>query len=348
MAEILQFKVHRAEAKYDGESLNIKLFYPRTPQFINERLGANPEWGIQVLDNLLTKGHSVLADEKNPVKPPSAGSLVVLNDDTIVCHRRDKGAKVHSLYFSTSSGFPNERRALFTRGGLLETALRETAEELLLLTRDKKPRLVVTPGLKDYTLASAQRLGFDMSCYEVAEAVDEGTDTLEVFYDDGEKLFSVKTYLDMMFDVDTSLNILQIRRLNISSKEVVPVDTEGVFKEGRYVHFNREAFLLHHSEIADIGFAEPLENPRVYQSGLGGRYPVVYSEEPKEFLGPGKTPVTHPYLFAPDNLMTVGLDALHVLGYRGNKLRTELWKEQTILKDSQRSEAALIPQQYRK
>ncbi|MEN9626411.1 MAG: hypothetical protein RL557_739 [archaeon] len=348
MAEILQFKVYRAEADYDGASLHIKLFYSKTPGYTDQRLGANPEWGVRVLEDLLNEGHAVLANEKNPVKPPSAGSLVVLNDNTLVCHRRDKGAPVHSLYFSTSSGFPRNKPALFTREGLTGTGLQETAEELLLITKDREPRLIVTPGLKNYTLASAQKLGLDMRSYEVTEFVDEGTDTLDVFYEDGTKLFSVKTYLDMMFDMDTSLNILQIRRLNISSDEVVPVDIEGFFKNDKYIHFNRESFLLHPREITNLCFAEPLQNPRVSQSKLDGKFPQVYSEVPQEFLGPGGTPVTHPYLFAPDNLLTVGLDALRIPGYTKKKLRTELWKEQTILSDPHRSESALIPSQYRK
>ncbi len=160
---------------------------------------------------------------------------------------------------------------------MLETALRETAEESLILTKDENPKIIVTPRLKIYTIDSAERLGFDLLTYEVAESVDEGTDMLEVFYEDGERIFSVKTYLDMIFDVDTSLNILQIRRLNISSNEIIPIDIEGFVKNGRYIHFNRESFLIHPSEIQSRGFCYPLENPRVFQSRLTGKKPEIYS-----------------------------------------------------------------------
>jgi len=344
MPEIYQFKVTRAEAEYDGESLTMKLWYPANPEIITGRIGANPEWGMEVIDNLLTKGHAVLANKQNPVKPPSAGSLVVFNDNAFVCHRRDKYAPMHKMYQSSSSGFPQDRESIFTKKGLLETAVRETAEETLFITKDIGPRLVTTPALAHHSKESAERLGFDLKTYQVKEELAESKDRLEVYDHHGDLIFSVNTFLDMMFDTDTSLNILQIRKLDIASDEVLPVDAEGMFKDGKFMHFNRKSFIIPFNTIVNQDFGHPLVNPQVYQTRLGNSEPEIYTPEPKEFLGPGATPVTHPYLFCPENLLTVSLDALGIEGYDGEKLYTERWKDETL--HEQGTEAGLIPPQF--
>ncbi len=351
MPEIYQFKVHKATAEYNGESLIIKLWYPKNPQIIKERLGANPEWGVKVLETLISKGFANLANKNNPVKPPSAGSLIVLNDEVFVCHRRDRYAPTHKLYHSASAGFPQNKRALFTKKGLLDLALTETAEETLL-TRDKKPRLVVTPELEKYIIESSKRLGFDLQTYKVKEELATGKDTLEVYNYAGELIFSAKGFLNIMFDADTSISFLQLRYLDISSKEVLPVDAEGKL-EGTFEHYNRESFLIHTKEIEGLKFASPLKNPRVFQTKLGGRFPKIYTPKlsPENYLGPGATLVTQPYLFAPEDLLTACLDGLGVKGYKGRKLYLELWKEKTLLKDADGkieniNESCLIPKEF--
>jgi len=346
MPEIYQFRVHKAEAEYDGENLIIKLWYPENPEFTNERIGANPEWGVRVLDDLITKGHAVLADKNNPVKPPSAGSLTLFSDGAFVSHRRDSGAPVHKNYFGTSSGFPQSRDAIYSKKGLVDLALKETAEETMLLTRDKTPRLIVTPALREYSIQTMRQLGFELDIHEISEEIEPGRDTLIVYDHNGDEIYRMKTSLDMMFDADTSLNIMEIRRLSIPSGVVKSIDCEGMIgKDGKFIYFKRESFIIDPA-LSELSFGHPLPEKsfRVYQTNLGSKEPEVYSMNPIEMLGPDNTPVTEPYLFFPENLLTICLDTIGTKGYKGQKLHYERMKDKTMLEHG--SESGLIDPKY--
>ncbi|MBI4116590.1 hypothetical protein HY449_02495 [Candidatus Pacearchaeota archaeon] len=343
MPEILQFPIHEAYAEYDGDSLKIKLFYPCNPNYVQNRLPANLEHGVDVLEKLLLDGYAQIADRNNPVSPPSAGSIIILNDGSFICHRRDKKAPIHKLYHSTSSGSPNDKRSLFTQEGLLETALRETAEETLLLSHEGQ--VVTTEFLRKHTLESLERIEVDYLTRTVDGQFGKGKDLLEV-YRMNKKILSVHCFLDLIFDVSTSISALHPIILDISSNEIISLDLEGDIVDGRFAHFNRESFILHPREIENLNFAEPITNPRVFQSKIKNKKFEIYSSAPTENLGPGGIAVKHPYLFSPDDLLTSALDGLGIPGYHGKKLNIELWKEKTILGDKNRREHSLINRRY--
>src|SRR3989344_2386058 len=107
MPKISYFRVYRADAETDGEgSATFRLFYPRNPEQLTGRLPGNIDFGIDVFRRLAEKGHSKIADEKNPIVPASAGSLYLLADGRVVCHRRDRFAPTHKLYHSAYAGHP--------------------------------------------------------------------------------------------------------------------------------------------------------------------------------------------------------------------------------------------------
>ena len=347
MPEILQFKVTKADAEYDGERLKVRLWYPENPSFTNERIQANPRWGVKVLDNLIRKGHSELANEQNPTKPPSAGSVLLFSDGAFVTHRRDSRAPVHKNYFSTSSGFPSTNRELYSREGLLETALRETAEEVLLLTRETPYRLIVSPQLKRHNLETARHLGFNFETLKVEMAAGEGSDLLEVYDHQDELIYRIRTILDVMFDTDTSLNILQTMSVPLNSEEVISLDGEGMETKAGFRYFQRESFIIQQRAVHGLDFGHPLppEFFRVYQANIGSSVPEIFSKAPENPLGPGNARVNQPYLFTQDNLLTSSLDALGIEGYAGRKLYHEKRKNQTIL-ENKGDEKALIPKQF--
>lgn len=347
MQEILYFKVFNANAEYNNGSLKVNLFYPEKPIAIDKRLPANLEFGIGVLERLIRTGYSKIADSNHPVHPAGGGSLIIFEDDNFACHRRGKFAPVHKNYFSAYSGYPNSHNALYTKEGFLESCLRETAEECLLITKESNPRLVVTKSLKQHSLETAKRLGMDIPTIEVSEKLLEPKDKLEVYDNSGNEIFSVNGFADVMYDAATSVNMLQLRQLGISSEEIYPIDAEGMIKDSKFVHFNRESFLIHPSKIESLKFGYPLENQIAYKTNFKNGKPEVYPYYPEEKLGPGATPVTHSFLWAPENLLCNCLDGLGVKGFAGNKLQIELWKEKTILTDKNRSESSLIPEQYK-
>lgn len=222
----------------------------------------------------------------------------------------------------------------------MKTGLRETAEESLLITREKSPRLVVPNDSKEYTLESAKRLGIDLKPLYVDVETMEPGDKLEVYYEDGEHIFSARAFLDILYESGTSLNALQIRKVPLASEEVLPIDAEGMIKEGKFVHFNRESYLINISDIEGKEFGSILENPRVFQTKIENGFPKIFTPDyVKPYLGPDKVKVNHPHIWAPENLLTVCMDALGVKGYRGKKLEIELWKEK-----SKKDGRSLIPE----
>ena len=367
MPEILQFKVEEAYADYDSSdgSLHVKFLYPRNPQELKGRLGANPEFGIETLEKLISTGQSRIATPENPISPPNAGSLPVTRDGEFICNRRDDGARVHKMYHSPYSGFAQNIEELFTKEGMLRLAARESAEELVLITRDRNPYLIVTPSLKEYTLKSAKRLGLDYPIREINEEFMPGKDTLEVCYEDGEPIFSMKTFFTMLWDIDASTIAMQIRQLDIDSNEILPIDAEGIINEdGSYkVHFNRESFIVDLKDLdvfkanslEDLKYAHPMKNPQVFQSywDENRKMRIVHTprSSPLEYLGPGAVPVNQPYLWAPQDTLRSCLDGLEVPGYAGRKLHWELEIDKLYAADTSResgevNEACVIQKQF--
>ncbi len=331
---ITHFKVYNAEAFKEGNSLTVKLYYPRKPEPIERRLPENLPFGVRTLEKLLGDSYAKIADQNNPIKPAAAGSLYLLSDGNFIVHRRDRGAPTHSLYHSAYGGFTNSLEFVYTESGLIQTALRETAEECLLITRDRTPKLIVPEDSRDYTLESAKMLGLDLDYLTVKVETLDPSDKLEVYYEDGEHIFTAKAFLDLLWESSTSLTALQIRKLPLSVEEVFPIDAEGMIKDGRFVHFNRESYVLSKEEVSNKQFGTILENPRVFQTRITDDIRIYTPSYNPPYLGPDKTPVTSPHVFAPEDMLTACLDALQIQGYKGKKLEIELWKEKTKLEGS--------------
>ncbi len=345
--EIAIFKVFNGEATYENGALQVKLFYPRNPQVIEKRLDGNPEFGVNTLETLLREGHARIATPEVPLKPADGGSVYFFQDGVFLVHRRDAKAGVHKLYHGAPGGYTDSLDSTFSEYGLIETGLRETAEENLLITRDKTPRLYVLNDSREHTLAAARRLGIDLEKVKLIY-IDAGTlpsdDSLQVFYENGEPIFSSKGkgFLDIMWDDSTSFSMMQVRLMPLSSEEILPVDAEGFMKGDMFRHFNRESYLIGKNEVANKLFGTPLENPRVYQTRIENGIPIVYALEYREpFLGPDAKQVTHPHIWAPENHTTVCLDALEIPGYKGKRIETELWKNRCRLEGKE-----MVPDEF--
>ena len=327
MSEILRFNVTQADARIDQEgNITVNCYYPRNPELISSRAKEDLPWGIHTFEKLLREGYAPLMDQNHPFVPPSAGSIYLFDDQRIVIHRRDRDAPTHKLYHSISAGYPSTTEEMFTAAGLKNLALRESAEECLLITKDKKPWLIVPMDSKEYTLASAERLGLNLKPRYVEVETVSPTDTLNVFYEDGAPIFTFSTFLDFIYESSTSFNALQIRQFPLSSQEVQSIDAETF----RGQHLNRESYLIGLEEV--VPFGQPLPHPQVYQTQINDGIPhlVPVTKEPPYF-GPDLVETKHLHLFAPDNLLVRLLDALAVPGYKRNWIQIELWKEYTKL-----------------
>jgi len=329
MKEILHFKVYRADARInENRGITIRLFYPRNPELITKRIKENLSFGIEAFERLIKERYSKIADNQNPIKPAAAGSLYLLEDGAIIFNRRDKFAPTHKLYHSAYAGFTQSRKGIYSAEGLTETALRETAEECLLITTERIPRLLVPNNAKEETIKSAKRLGLNLEFLCFDTEVVEPQDTLEVYYENGKIIFFAKGFLDLIYESQTSLNLLQIRKIPFSSQEVLPIDAEWTSKDNEFVHLNRESYMVNIAELAGKNFGSILENPRVYQIKNKNGTPKVFKPQYNPpYYGPDGIEVKYPHVFAPDNLLTRCLDALGVEGYKGRWKEIELWKE---------------------
>ncbi len=332
MEDICHFKVYKADASLENGNLTLRLFYPRNPEPINKRLDENLAFGVEVFERLLTEGYSEIANQDNPLKPSGAGSLYLFSDGGIVFHRRDKFAPTHKLYHGAYAGFPQTLASVYSSSGLEEIALRESAEECLLVTRDKTPWLIVPNDSRQYVLESAKNLGLDLKPRFIDVELLQPTDKLEV-YDEGESLiFSANAFIEFIYESQTSLTSLQIRKIPLSSEEVFPIDAEGMIKDGKFIHFNRESYVINQRELDNQKFGSILKSPNVCQTRIENGIPSVFAPDyPTPYLGPDKIEVQHPHVFAPEDLLNRCLDAIGVEGYGGRWIHLELEKEKAKL-----------------
>lgn len=333
MSEIYQFKVYNADATTENGGMTVRLFYPRNPEPTNKIIEENLPFGVNVFERLIREGHSRIADEKNPVKTASAGLLYLLEDGHFICHRRDKDAPTHKLYHSANAGYTKSKEALYTKKGLSETGIREAAEECLIVTREEKPRLVVpnySSVFSDVSEITAKNLGLSLEPKYTNAEVIEPTDTLKVFDADKNLIFKHKTFIDLIYESSTSLITLDIVKLPFSSEEVLPIAAEGTEKDGKFINFNLESYVIHNSEIANKPFGRILENPKVYKTRIEKGKPIIYRPEYTEpYLGPDGVQVNDPHVWAPENVLVRALDAIGVEGYEWMDM--ELWKEKSKL-----------------
>ena len=76
-------------------------------------------------------------------------------------------------------------------------------------------------------------------------------------------------------------------------------------KQERFIHFNRETYLIPLEEVINKKFGTPLNNFQVFQLDRvenGIPYIKTPTHEPP-YLGPEGFSVTHPHLWAPEDMM---------------------------------------------
>jgi len=333
MNEIYQFKIYDADATMENGGITVRLFYPRNPKPIDRIIKENLPFGVSVFERLIRDGYSGIADEKNPIKTASAGLLYLLEDGKFICHRRDKDAPTHKLYHCANGGYTKSKESLYTEKGLEETGIREAAEECLIVTREEEPRLVVpnySSVFPTVAKATAKNLGLNLEPKYTSAEVVEPTDTLKVFDADENLIFKHKTFIDFIYESSTSLNVLDVLKLPFSSKEVMPIASEGTEKDGKFIHFNQESYVIHTSEIANKPFGCILENPKVYKTRIEKGKPIIYRPDYAEpYLGPDGVQVTDPHVWAPEDMLVRTLNAIGVEGYKWMEM--ELWKEKMKL-----------------
>lgn len=333
MGEIYQFKVFDADAKIENGGMTVRLFYPRNPEPMRDIIKENLPFGINVFENLITDSYSRIADEKNPAKTASAGMLFLLNDGSFICHRRDKYAPTHKLYHCINGGYTKSRNALYTEKGLVETGIRESVEESLIVTNEEKPRIIVPDYSDLFSIVSkktARNLGLKLEPKLTRAEVLEPTDTLEVYDADENLIFKHKAFIDLLYESSTSVNVLDVVRLPFSSEEVRPIDTEGTEKDGKFIHFDRESYVINKSEIENKKFGHVLKNPKVYKTRIENGKPTFYRPQYSEpYLGPNGVQVTNPHVWAPEDMLCRTLNAIGVEGYKWMEM--ELWKEKMKL-----------------
>ena len=148
----------------------------------------------------------------------------------------------------------------------------------------------------------------------------------------------------MLYESSTSLSTLWPRRLPLFKDEVFPIDTEGMQKGERFIHFNREAYLIPLEEIAQKKFGTPLNNFEVFQlDRIENGVPRVKTPSyVQSYLGPEGVSVNHPHLWAPEDMMVNCLRSLNVAGYKGQR-GLELELEKIKVRKEGRS---LVPKEY--
>lgn len=338
------FKIYKSDATYDGKNLTINLYYPRNPTERTARLLGNSRFGAKVLEELLRTGSAEIATPEVPIKPADGGSMYVFSDEVILLHRRDKGAPMHKLYHGAPGGYTDSLNSTFSEEGLIQTGLRETAEEQQLITRDLS-RQIMHKGSEEYSLTASKNLNLNLPSVSLNMEILPSTDRLNVSYEDGEPIFTSngKGWLDLMWDNSTSLSLIQVIYVPFPSTDIYPIDAEGMNgKDGNFIHFNRESYLIPLSEIANKPFGTPLKNFEVFQTKIEKGIPHIYTPEyTAPFYGPDEKIVTHPHLWAPENHTIVCLDALGVSGFAGKRLNIQLWKERCTLTGE-----SMIPEEF--
>ncbi len=340
--EILQFEVYKADATLDRNTMHVRLFYPNNPKKIDTRIPENLQFGKTVLNRLRNLGYDQIADQQNPIKPPSAGSVYITLDDKLIIHRRDANARTNALYHSIYAGFTSSRDFLYSEKGLIDTALRETAEECLLITKDNDPYLIVPNDSKQDTIESAKRLGLDLKPRFVDVQTLPANDTLEVLTQDGESIYKTNVWLELYYTGHTGISVILFRKLPLHSQEILPVDAEGMMsKDNKFIHFNRESYIVDPKDIpARFGF--PLKNAKSYQTlFLKDGEPKVYEiEHEPPFYGPDKVRVNDPHIFAPDDLLAKVVGILIWDKY-------DYWIDEELHKiESKLQNKSLVPEQF--
>ena len=303
MGEIHVYPVKHAAAYrncYGG--LTSAFYYDSGDNPLDKRIPANPEDGIRFYQGLLKEGTAVLGSPEVPNRSPSVGVIYIMSNGKFFSHRRDKDAPTHKLQHSIQIGYPACKRQ--TRYPS-EVVAAEGAE-LILVTKEKPHRIIIPKGdpvARTISLDLARTIGVNTE--KPVEALfhyDTGHDTIEI-YEDGRLVSRTDGYSYFIWESEVASNIVQRCYIDFDPENILPVDTEGMLKDNKYIHFNRETFLFG-DEIKNKKFGDKIENPVVYRSEIINGYimPVLQEKEPADA----------PYVFMPDDTLSRTLYGLGI------------------------------------
>jgi hypothetical protein len=283
------------------------------------------------------------------MRPASAGSVYLFDDNVLLVNRRHVTAPTRPLYHSVPCGYEDTREHIETEEGIKATAERQLANEHLLVTRDGS--LLAPLGQVTNVLGSAANLGIDlnrMGFHTFETKHGEGPDVLEAYRISGhetdppeELLFRARGFVGATWEDEVKLGFLRITRVcGYNSTDVLPVNAKGniITKGPRkgFQHFDKESCFVP-LEGFNLKFGDRFEG-EVYRTQweetANGRIPRPVLDRTgyparRKFYGPDKTTVEHPHIFAPDFLLGSVLDGLNIAGY--NWIDNELEREERKL-----------------
>jgi len=324
------FKITRARAEMIdsiiSDRVKVTLWYPNNPKIEKVKLPGNLEYGIEKFSELMDKGYAEIADENHPIRPPSAGGVYVFSDGVISFHRRDMEAYLHPLQHSIPAGYPQTEKEVSSEEGIKKARDREVSEETLLFTKDGA--LLVPKGCEEFVLKTMENLGIYKQNYKIIPTdieIDEGRDILEIRDEDDNIIFQTKTNLAFGWTGSTTMNALWVLRVPYTSDEIIPVDTEGMFEDGKYKHFERETYKVSLEEL-NKKWGSKLVMPDVYKAKIENGKVSIYTPEYKPpFYSPSLlgevdleqkiTEDKYPHIFWPDELLRKMLTVLEVDHY---------------------------------
>ncbi len=329
MKEILNFPIKEAYAEMVGNGLTVTLHYPATREEFNERrltrdMPGLLEHGIRCLEALQRGERVRIGTEQFPSRPASGSILDILNDGSFYTHRRDGGTRVHPWYHGIASGFPSTKRELVDVDTLQR---REAAEEHIFTDGDGYICILPDSVSEETTKARLGYLGLGNGTIKLRKEDIEylaGNDELVVLDNNGAEISRVRGNIYLSWEQEANVAIAKIRQWNIEPEHVEGFDAEGMLKDGRFIHFNREMFYFTRKQLDGLRFGDELVEPDVYvlkRLKIGIDTFGFSSSRVGKKKNDG---VEIPDIFKPDDGLRRVLDALGIEGYKGRWIKHEL------------------------
>jgi hypothetical protein len=229
---------HAEAMERDDCSRDVKLYIPRNP-IIPEKYDfvQGKDYAHSVIQQLKQNKNKYIpiANEQNPLRPPSGGLLDILVDSKgkiahIVTIKKDAASPRTPGYHVHSAGFPTQESdwASFAH------APREAAEEILYLTRDGEALLPKEfqdstkdemKKLEGRALELGLKLSFGRNS-ELPARVKGGKDGITV-YKGGELRSSVSGVFCLYPNIDFAM----YREIELSPEDIIVHDLEGYWRD---------------------------------------------------------------------------------------------------------------------
>jgi len=309
-----------AEVRRDG-GLRLRFVYPNKKTATAKRMPPNPEFGIHVMKQLIKEPYAEIANKQYPNRPPSGGSIYILEDGTFFSPRRSIDAPTNKLHHSLQTGFPKDEWQTVH----LEECIKEEGCELVLTTKDKDPWLIVSkndPFLRKIQIESASHIGIDTNkLIETEFEYASGKDVVEII--DGDAENHIDGYFAFLWCEEKGSTLIKPCYIKFDPENIVPHDVEGRYIDGKFYRFGRETFVFHPDVLKNKKFGDKLDNPVVYITKIrnGKAFAELQKEEPKG----------GPYIFMPDQDLRRMLFRLGI--WEGNWIEYEIEYNKRFLQE---------------